>query len=317
MYQIFIDGGEGTTGLKIKERFASRQDVTLLTLPEEERKDTNARKKMINQADYVFLCLPDQAAREAVSLIENPDVKVIDASTAHRTQEGWAYGLPELSQEHFNKIATGKRVAVPGCYASGFNALVYPLVSNQLLGKEYPVTCYGLSGYSGGGKSIIAQYESENPEQALQSPRIYALSQQHKHQAEMEKISGLTYPPLFNPVINPYYAGMIVSVPLVSRCLTEKKTAQQVHDLFVAHYNQQPMVRVMPFMGDGVLDDGFLSANTLENKDYMELFVFGHEEQILLAARLDNLGKGASGAAVQCMNIMMGLDPTTGLNVGV
>lgn len=317
MYQIFIDGGEGTTGLKIKERFVNRQDVTLLTLPEEERKDTNARKKMINQADYVFLCLPDQAAREAVSLIENPDVKVIDASTAHRTQEGWAYGLPELSQEHFNKIATGKRVAVPGCYASGFNALVYPLVSNQLLGKEYPVTCYGLSGYSGGGKSIIAQYESENPEQALQSPRIYALSQQHKHQAEMKKISGLAYPPLFNPVINPYYAGMLVSVPLVSRCLTEQKTAKQVHDLFVNHYNKQDMVRVMPFMGEGVLDDGFLSANTLENKDYMEIFVFGHEEQILVAARLDNLGKGASGAAVQCMNIMMGLDPTTGLNVGV
>lgn len=314
-YNIFIDGGEGTTGLKIKERFANRSDVTLLTLPEEQRKETQARKDCINQADYVFLCLPDQAAREAVSLIENPQVKVIDASTAHRTHEDWAYGLPELSPTHFQRIATGNRVAVPGCYASGFNALVYPLVEHGILSKEHPVTCYGLSGYSGGGKSIIAQYQEPQRDKALDAPRIYALSQEHKHLAEMQKISGLSHLPLFNPIINDYYAGMLVSVPLVTRTLHAQKTAKEIHTMFCEHYKGQEMVRVMPFMGETVVDNGFLEANTLENKDYMEIFVFGHEEQVLLTSRLDNLGKGASGAAVECMNIMMGLPPSTGLNL--
>lgn len=314
-YTVFIDGAEGTTGLKIRERFSERQDVTLLKLEEHERKDVNARKKMLNEADYVFLCLPDVASKEAVSLVENPDVKIIDASTAHRTQNGWDYGLPELSQVHFDNISKSKRVAVPGCYASGFLTIAYPLIMNKIMGEDYPVTCYGLSGYSGGGKSIIAQYESENKEKSLFSPRIYALSQEHKHLPEMQKISGLSHPPVFNPVIDDYFAGMLVSVPLHSRLLTKNQSAQEVHAMFTEHYKGQKMVRVMPFMGETVLENGFLPANSLENKDYLEIFVCGHENQVLVTSRLDNLGKGASGAAVQNMNIMMGLDLSTGLMI--
>lgn len=314
-YHIFIDGGEGTTGLKIRERFSKRDDVKLLKLEEHERKDINARKKMLNEADYVFLCLPDVAAKEAVSLVENPEVKIIDASTAHRTQNGWDYGLPELSEAHFNRISQSKRVAVPGCYASGFLSIVYPLTAHKVIDPDYPVTCYGLSGYSGGGKSVIAQYENKNKEKDLFSPRIYALPQHHKHLPEMQKIAGLQYPPIFNPIIDDYYAGMLVSVPIHCRCMKKKQSAQEIHALFAEHYKNQAMIRVMPFMGETVLENGFLPANSLENKDYLEIFVSGHEEQVLLTSRLDNLGKGASGAAVQNMNIMMGIDPSTGLMV--
>lgn len=312
-YQVFIDGGEGTTGLKIQERFRHREDVTLLKLPEEQRKDPVARKEMLNKGDFVFLCLPDQAAKDAVEMIENPDVRVIDASTAHRTLPHWAYGLPELSSHHREKIAHSKRVAVPGCYASGFNTLVYPLIAEGILSSAYPVTCFGLSGYSGGGKQVIATYEGDSKPQGYHAPRLYALGQNHKHQGEMQVISGLNHKPMFNPIIDDYFAGMLVNIPLPVSQLSKKLSARELHQALQHYYQGQTMVQVREFMGETTLSDGFLSANTLENKDFMELFVFGDENQILLSARLDNLGKGASGAAVQCMNIMMGLDETTGL----
>lgn len=313
-YTVFIDGGEGTTGLKIQERFANREDVTLLKLPEAQRKDLLSRKTMLNEADYVFLCLPDQAAREAVSLIENPSVKIIDASTAHRTLENWDYGFPELSDNHRKAIENSKRVAVPGCYATGFLSIVYPLVAENIIAPEHPVTCFGLSGYSGGGKQAIAQYESPDKPKALQSPRIYGLPLEHKHLPEMQKISGLAHKPLFNPIIDNYYAGMLVSVPLQVYSTKGKYTAGEIHSIFSAYYSKQQMVKVQPFQGESVLADGFLPANALENQDGLELFVCGNQEQVLLTARLDNLGKGASAAAVQCMNIMMGIDQTTGLH---
>ncbi len=313
-YNVFIDGGEGTTGMKIRARFTGRDDVNLLTLPEETRKDPASRKEMLNKADYVFLCLPDQAAREAVAMVENPEVKIIDASTAHRVLDDWAYGLPELSEAHRTKIKNSKRVAVPGCYASGFISLVYPLVSEEIITKDHPITCFGISGYSGGGKQIVANYQKDDKENALLSPRIYALPLGHKHLPEMQKITGLNHPPVFSPVIDNYYAGMLVSVQLSTRTLQKKLSAQAMHKAFTDHYAGQTMIKTMPFLGEGVLSDGFLPANTLENQDIMEIFVCGNEEQILLTARLDNLGKGASGAAVQCMNIMMGIDQTTGLN---
>lgn len=314
-YNIFIDGGEGTTGMKIRARFTGRDDVNLLTLPEEKRKDPASRKEMLNKADFVFLCLPDQAAREAVAMVENPEVKIIDASTAHRVLDDWTYGLPELSESHRANIKNAKRVAVPGCYASGFISLVYPLVAHEIISKDHPITCFGLSGYSGGGKQIVANYQKEDKEKSLLSPRIYALPLAHKHLPEMQKISGLNHPPVFTPVIDNYYAGMLVSVQLSTRTLQKKLSAQDIHKAFSDHYANQTMIRTMPFQGETVLPDGFLPANALENQDIMEIFVCGNEEQILLTARLDNLGKGASGAAVQCMNIMMGIDQTTGLNV--
>lgn len=313
-YKIFIDGGEGTTGLKIKERFANRNDVTLLKLDETQRKDPIHRKKMINEADYVFLCLPDQAARDAVAMVENPEVKIIDASTAHRILDDWAYGLPELSSKHLEKIQNSKRVAVPGCYASGFLSIVYPLIMHNVISPNHPVTCYGISGYSGGGKQTIANYQSPTKETELYSPRIYALPMEHKHLPEMQKIAGLHQKPLFNPIIDDYYAGMLVNVPLVTQSTESKKSAQEIHSILSTHYQEQKMIQVMPFQGEGVLENGFLPANTLENQDGLQLFVCGNQEQTLLTARLDNLGKGASGAAVQCMNIMMGLAPSTGLN---
>lgn len=313
-YTIFIDGGEGTTGLKIQERFAQRQDVTLLKLEESQRKDPKYRKEMLNQADFVFLCLPDDAAREAVAMIENPKVRVIDASTAHRCLDDWAYGLPELSPKHREAIKNSPRVAVPGCYASGFLSLVYPMVQEKIIAPDHPVTCFGISGYSGGGKQAIAQYESKEKENNLFSPRIYALPLAHKHLPEMKKRGGLSNIPLFTPVIDDYYAGMLVNVPLLTDHSMGKKTAQEIHQIFTQYYAQEKMIQVMPFLGEGVLDSGFLPANTLENQDGLQIFISGNPQQTLLTARLDNLGKGASGAAVQCMNIMMNVAEDTGLN---
>lgn len=312
-YKVFIDGQEGTTGLKIIERFKDRNDVEILKIDENLRKDVNERKKLINQSDFTFLCLPDVAAMEAVSLVENDHVKIIDASTAHRTNEDWAYGLPELSKQHREKIQKSNRVAVPGCYASGFISIVYPLIQSSVISKDHPVICHALSGYSGAGKNMIAKYESENKPDALYAPRHYALSQEHKHLKEMQAITGLSFKPMFNPIIDNYYSGMIVSVPLITRTMQNPMTAKQVWEVLSKHYEVGHFVRVMPLMGEGVIENGFLPANTLAGKNHMELFVFGNDEQILIASRLDNLGKGASGAAVQCMNIMMGIDEKTGL----
>lgn len=311
--KVFIDGQAGTTGLRIHERLADRKDLTMITLTEETRKDPEARRAAILESDVTFLCLPDDAAREAVALAGDADVRIIDASTAHRTNPDWAYGFPELSPAHRERIRTSQRVAVPGCYASGFISLVYPLVQAGILPADYPVTAYALSGYSGGGKKAIAQYTDPNRDNCFDAPRLYALGQTHKHMPEMQKISGLAYPPMFNPIICDFFNGMIVCVPILTRLLPKAVTPEQVHAAFAAHYANQRFVHVTALQGSDVLPDGFMSANPLAGSNDLEVFVCGNHDRILLCARLDNLGKGASGAAVQCMNLMIGAPEDTGL----
>ena len=312
-YKVFIDGQEGTTGLRRVERFRNRTDVELLTIDGELRKDTAERKRLINESDYTFLCLPDAAATESVSLCENKNTKIIDASTAHRINPAWAYGLPELSARHRDKIASSKRAAVPGCYASGFNAALYPVVKEGLVAPYHPIVCHAVSGYSGAGKKTIAVYEGAEKPEEYNSPRQYSMGRHHKHIKEMMAVSGLSYPPIFNPIVDDYYNGMVVTIPLHLRAMAKKTSAQHVWEVMAEHYEGQNFVKVMPFQGEGVLADGFLAANTLKDTNFMQIFVFGNEDHVLLCSRLDNLGKGASGAAVQCMNIMMGIDETTGL----
>ncbi|MBR3970759.1 MAG: N-acetyl-gamma-glutamyl-phosphate reductase [Ruminococcus sp.] len=311
--KVYIDGQEGTTGLKILERFEGRNDIELIRISEEKRKDSAERARLINSADYVFLCLPDEASREAVSFVDNDHVRIIDASTAHRTNPDWAYGFPELSAEHREKISKSNRVAVPGCYASGFASIVYPLVNNGIIPADFPVFAYATSGYSGAGKKAIAVYEGEDKPFEFNSPRQYALSQQHKHLPEMKAVSGLEYTPMFNPIICDYFSGMVVSVPIQTRMLADSVTAEQIHAMYEKHYVGSKMVEVMPLMSMEEQKSFFLASNTLSGVNKLQVFVFGNDEQILLCARLDNLGKGASGAAVQCLNIMMGIDETTGL----
>ncbi len=311
--KIYIDGQEGTTGLKILERFEGRNDIEIIKISEEKRKDPAERARLINMSDYTFLCLPDEASREAVSFVDNDHVRIIDASTAHRTNPDWAYGFPELSPEHREKIRTSNRVAVPGCYASGFNSIVYPLVNNGIIPDDFPVFAYATSGYSGAGKKAIAVYEGEDKPYEYGSPRQYALSQQHKHLPEMQKIPGLKHTPMFNPIICDYFSGMVVSIPIQTRMLEKPVTAQEVHAMFAKHYEGSKMVEVMPLMSMEEQKGFFLASNTLSGINKMQIFVFGNDEQILLCSRLDNLGKGASGAAVQCLNVMMGIDETTGL----
>ena len=304
-HKIFIDGQEGTTGLRIVERLKDRTDIELLKIDENLRKDVNERKRLINASDITFLCLPDAAAVEAVSLAENENVRIIDASTAHRTNPGWAYGFPELSAAHREKIRTSKRVANPGCYASGFIACVYPLIAAGIMAKDHPVTCHAVSGYSGAGKKGIAQYESPDRNPELDSPRQYALTQAHKHIKEMMTISGLSELPVFTPIVDDYYNGMVVSVPLHMRTLEKKLTLSELRDVYAAHYEGQRFVKVMPLCGEGVLADGFIAANTLKDTNDMQIFVCGNDDRAVISARFDNLGKGASGAAVQSMNIMI------------
>lgn len=313
MVKVYIDGQEGTTGLKITERFEGRNDIEVIRISEEKRKDSAERARLINSADYVFLCLPDEASREAVSFVDNDHVRIIDASTAHRTNPDWAYGFPELSAEHRQKIADSNRVAVPGCYASGFASIVYPLVKNNIIPDDYPVFAYATSGYSGAGKKAIAVYESDEKPYEFNSPRQYAMSQQHKHLPEMQAVSGLKYKPMFNPMVCDYFSGMVVSVPIQSRTLANSVTAEMIHEMYKKHYEGANMVEVMPLMSADEQKSFFLASNTLSGLNKLQVFVFGNDEQILLCARLDNLGKGASGAAVQCLNIMMGIDETTGL----
>ncbi len=313
MIKVFIDGQEGTTGLKIYERFQNRTDIEILRIDEEKRKDVNERSKLINSSDFTFLCLPDTAAIEAAALAENPDVKIIDASTAHRTNPNWAYGFPELSANHREKIRTSKRVAVPGCYAGGFISVVYPLVAHSFISPDYPITCYAVSGYSGAGKKAIAVYEGAEKPKEFDSPRQYALTQQHKHLPEMQQICGLTQKPIFIPLVCDYYSGMVVTVPLFANMMKYKYAPDEVVKMFKKHYENQRFIKVYDFLGKDALSDGFLAANTLSGKNYMEIFIYGNEDRIVLSSRLDNLGKGASGAAVQCLNIMMGVDEGTGL----
>ena len=312
-YKVFIDGKEGTTGLKIYERFAKRSDIEILLIDEEKRKDPEERAKMINASDFTFLCLPDAAAVEAVKLCTNPRTRILEASTAHRTNPEWAYGFPELSSEHWAKIEKSSRVAVPGCYASGFISLVYPLFKNGIIAPDYPVVCHAVSGYSGAGKKAIAQYEDPNRNSELSSPRLYALTQEHKHLPEMMKISGLEYKPVFDPYVCDYFEGMTVTVALHTRLMKRKMTGKELTEVFKEQYNSSRFVKCAEFMGEGTLTDNFIPANTLAGTNNMQIFVCGNDERLILTSRFDNLGKGASGAAVQCMNIMMGIDEGTGL----
>lgn len=317
MTRIFIDGGEGTTGLRILERFEVRNDVELIKIDPELRKDPEERRKMINSSDITFLCLPDAAAIEAVSLVDkdNDHTVIIDASTAHRTEAGWAYGLPELGNSFREAIATGNRIAVPGCYASGFNMLVYPLVAEGIIDSDYPVFATALSGYSGAGKKAIALYESEDKSTDLYAPREYALAQKHKHLKEMKAISGLTREPLFTPVVDDYYCGMVVSVPLYTHLFKEKMPPEVLWEKLRYFYSDSTFIKVMEF-GAEKEENEFFAANAYAGRDDAQIFVTGNEDRILLTARFDNLGKGASGAAIQCMNIRLGIDETTGLNLG-
>ena len=302
MIKVFIDGSAGTTGLRIREMLGKREDISLIALPEQLRKDVAARRDAINGADAVFLCLPDDAAREAVGLVENENTVVIDASTAHRTSPGWAYGFPELSEQHRAAVAHGRRIANPGCYASGFLALVYPLVAAGVLPKDYPLVCHAVSGYSGAGKKGIAEYEAKDRPANYDTPRLYALTLAHKHLPEMQAVCGLTRTPVFNPYVCDYYCGMTVNVPLFVDMLTQKVSVADVKELLRAHYAGAHFVTV------GEEPSGYVSANLLNGTNRMELLVNGNERQILLTARFDNLGKGASGAAIQNMNLALGLD---------
>lgn len=312
-YKIFIDGQEGTTGLKIYERFSSRDDLEIISIDDSKRKDPIEKAKMINASDFTFLCLPDAAAIESVKLCSNSNTKIIDASTAHRTNPQWAYGFPELDLSFRKNIEESKRVAVPGCYASGFNAIGYLLVSKNIIESDYPLVIHSVSGYSGAGKKAIAQYQDENKDISLETPRLYALTQEHKHLPEMKKISGLAYEPIFNPYICDYYQGMSVTVGLHSRLLKKNYKAKDIWEIFANHYNNSNFVSVPNFMGEGLLAEPFIPANTLAGTNKMQIFVYGNDQRIMITSRFDNLGKGASGAAVQCMNIMMGINETTGL----
>ena len=309
MKTIFIDGSVGTTGLRIYERLSNRSDVKLMLLPEEDRKNPEARKKALNSCDIAFLCLPDPAAMEAVSMIENPDVVVIDASTAHRTNPGWCYGFPELSDSFLKKLPTAKRIAVPGCHASGFISLVYPLIEAGFLSPDTKLTCHSITGYSGGGKKMIADYESDEQDFLLGAPRQYGLTQQHKHLKEMKAITGLSEAPIFCPIVSNFYSGMTVTVPIFATDL-QKGSIGQIRELYRSKY-VGPIVSYVE-QGD---EAGFVSAHALAQKDSMQITVAGNEDRILLIAMYDNLGKGASGAAVECMNYVMGADPTTGLEL--
>ena len=308
MKKVFIDGSAGTTGLRIYERLSARKDVEILSLPEEKRKDVAARKEMINSADVVFLCLPDEAARESVSLVENPNTVIIDASTAHRTLPDWAYGFPELSKQHEQKLLNSKRIAVPGCHASGFIALVYPLVEAGLLDKKELLTCHSITGYSGGGKKMIADYESENRSELLGAPRQYGITQQHKHLKEMKAITGVENAPIFCPIVSNFYSGMTVTIPLFASHI--KGSVADVKGVYQEKYNG-PFVRYQESADEG----GFISGAALSRKDSMVVTVAGNEERILLVACYDNLGKGASGAAIECMNIALGVEKTKGLEL--
>lgn len=309
MVKVYIDGQEGTTGLKIMERFAGRTDIELLRIDEDKRKDLDERKKLINSSDFTFLCLPDAASIEAVSLADDR-VRIIDASTAHRTNPDWAYGFPELSAEFRSKIEKSNRVAVPGCYASGFASMVYPLVKLGIIPADYPVSVHAVSGYSGAGKKAIAVYEGADRPADYDSPRQYALPQMHKHLPEMQKICGLDYAPTFNPLICDYFSGMVVSLPLHTRLLTKKYSVDDVRKALAEYYAGSAFLKVML---EGAPEDGFIGANNLSGTNNMEIFVNGNDDRMIICSRLDNLGKGASGAAVQCLNIMMGVDETTGL----
>ena len=310
---VFIDGQHGTTGLKINERLNGRNDIELIEITEAARKDPQAKEKLLNEADIVFLCLPDDAARQSVGLIKNKSVCVIDGSTAHRVAEGWVYGLPELKKEQRNLIKNSKRISVPGCHATGFIAMLYPLVARGIVSPDYPVTCHTTAGYSGGGKAMITDYQGENMPDYIKNPRPYSLALNHKHIPEMTKITGLAHAPIFAPTVVNVYNGEIISIPLVVPNLQKKLTAAEMRAVLAEYYAGEQFIKVMPYPADDYLKNGYMTFTDCNGTNNLEIFVFGNDERILLSARFDNLGKGASGAAVQNMNIILGVDEGTGL----
>lgn len=310
MKKVFIDGSAGTTGLRILDRLKARDDVELLILSEGDRKNRECRREALNSCDIAILCLPDEAAKEAASMVDNPDAVIIDASTAHRTGFGWAYGFPELSPSMEQKIKASKRIAVPGCHASGFLALVYPLLENQAIKKDIRLTCHSVTGYSGGGKKMIGEYESENRGHLLDAPRQYGIGQQHKHLKEMQAISGLEKAPVFCPIVADFYSGMLVTVPLFKEELADGIVLDDIKAIYKTKYNG-PVVR----FAENISQDGYISANSYAGKDSMYIAVEGNKDRILLLAAYDNLGKGASGAAVQCLNLVMGRNADYSLNL--
>lgn len=316
-FKVFIDGRHGTTGLKIDERLALRPDIEILAIPEDKRKDPAVKAEYINNADVVFLCLPDAASKESAALLapDNNRTRFLDASTAHRTHPDWVYGLPELNGGQRERIRKAQKVAVPGCHASGFILLMHPLVTAGIVPADYPVSTYSITGYSGGGKEMIASYEEPTSlPDAMKSPRFYALGLTHKHLPEMQAQTGLAAKPLFTPIVGNFSQGMVVAVPLLPRLLGKPFGPADIHAFYSEYYAGEKFVRVMPLDGSAALDNGFLPATACNGTNRVELFVFGHAEQILIAARFDNLGKGASGAAIQCMNIMLGVEEDTGLS---
>lgn len=308
MIKVFIDGQAGTTGLQLKSKLLRHPFVELLEIEKEKRKDEKERQRLMNRADVVFLCLPDEAAREAVKLVTDPDTVVIDASTAHRTADGWAYGFPELSKAHMESIRQAKRIANPGCHATGFISLVYPLVAEGVIAADYPLCAHSITGYSGGGNKMISEYESEDRPDDFSSPRQYGLSGQHKHLPEMKTVCALDYEPLFNPIVSDYYCGMAVSVPLYTRLMKKPMTPQALLAFYEQYYRESPFISV-----HSAPEGGFLSPMGLEGTNNMKIYVCGNEERITLTSVFDNLGKGASSAALENMNIAMGFDITTAL----
>lgn len=308
MIKVFIDGQAGTTGLQIKDKLLKHPFVELLEIESDKRKDETERQKLMNNADVVFLCLPDAAAIEAVKLVTNPDTVVIDASTAHRTSKGWTYGFPELSEKQRIKIKESKRIANPGCHASGFVSLVYPLVSEGIMASDFPVTAFSITGYSGGGNKMIGEYESAEREEEFGSPRQYGLTQLHKHLPEMKEICGLSDFPVFMPVVSDYYCGMAVSVPIFTKLLKKKLTLEEMYEFLSEFYKNSKFINV----AHGP-ESGFLSPLGHEGTNRMTIYVMGNDERIVLTSVFDNLGKGASSAAVENMNIAMGFDESTAL----
>lgn len=307
--KVYIDGKEGTTGLQIYERLGGREDIELLLIDEDKRKDNAERKKLMDAADVVFLCLPDAAAIEAVTLVENPNTRIIDASTSHRTNPDWVYGFAEIGNRE--AIKTAKRIANPGCHATGFISSVAPLVKMGIVGADYPLTCYSLTGYSGGGKKLIAEYEDENRDPRHESHRIYGLNLKHKHLPEMQTVCGLAAKPVFVPILGDFYKGMATTIMLRRDMLAKNMSGEEIREALAEFYAGQKFISVAPYGGD----ESVLYASTMAGKDTLRLEVTGNEDQILVTALFDNLGKGASGAAVQNMNICLGFDETTGLNV--
>ena len=311
-YRAFVDGQEGTTGLRIHEYLAQRNDIEVLRIDTDKRKDPAERARLLNAADVAFLCLPDGAAREAASLVENPKTCLIDASTAHRTAAGWAFGLPELAPDQRQKIRASKRIANPGCHASAFILLLRPLVDAGLVPAATPVSATSITGYSGGGKKMIEQYEAGG-DPRLDSPRPYGLTLAHKHIPEMAAHTGLTVKPLFMPIVGKFYKGLSVSVPLHLSELKAGTSAEQIHAALAARYSGERFVKVMPLRDPAVLEEGYFDVQACNDTNRVDIVVFANDTQVLLMCRLDNLGKGASGAAVQSMNVHLGVDEGLGL----